>query len=215
MMSEFKVILNADGATILDQDAQAINSKDALSLLETLRTTYEKPASVYFLFYESKDLYKIGLTSQDLKSRLAQVRYDENARDISLIHAIRCDKTSQAIDLEFMLHSIFDDGRAYGEWFHILPEWIPIFKSITSFIDAVNRLVLIWRVVMEKRGYKEFPPKEETVHQRCLAQLEEWHNAKLEKDAKMEVLVKRYDELISEMREVKKQINELRASYVY
>lgn len=48
-MPEYKLIVNEDGAIILDQTGLAVDTTTALALLEQLSERYERPAHVYIV----------------------------------------------------------------------------------------------------------------------------------------------------------------------
>jgi hypothetical protein len=229
-MPEYKLIVDESGAKILDQDAQVINLEAALPLVDALRGSYEPPAVVYFMHHQSSNLYKIGMTTQSVSSRLSQIRYEEDARDIVVVHTIACDKASQASDLEFAFHSMHGRWRAYGEWFSMHQSDIEVIKTLKTFIYAVNRVMRKWKPTLEGYGRTEFSVREEAIYRAFEVELtkriaqkdreideEVWHfNNLLDRynglENQIETLIKQRDDLASQILASQNRIEELENS---
>jgi hypothetical protein len=140
-MPEYKLVVNEDGAIILNQESEAVNSDTAFTLLDLLHERYERPACVYVVHNAAMEAYKIGWTAQKIESRVSQIRYDVGGwQGVELEFTLPCSSVSEARQLEVQLHTRFKDKHLYGEWFKLTDE-------------DVNYLQDLWVLSSEVQSY--------------------------------------------------------------
>jgi hypothetical protein len=146
-MPEYKLIVNEDGAIILDQGAMAVDTETALSLLDLLHQRYERLACVYVVRNVAMGAYKIGWTAQRIEARVSQIRYDVGDwQGVDIDVTIPCPSTSEARQLEAELHTQFAGKRLYGEWFNLSVEDLIFMRDMAYpglrvACEKVNRLL--------------------------------------------------------------------------
>jgi hypothetical protein len=96
-MSEYKLIVDDNGARILDRAGRAIKEETALTLLDQLHEHYERPTCVYFVHSTVMDAYKIGWTGQRIEARVSQIRYAMgNWQGVELEYTVPCQSSKEA-----------------------------------------------------------------------------------------------------------------------
>jgi hypothetical protein len=206
-MPEYKLAVNGDKAIIVDENGQPISSRLGEPVMNALQKTYPRLAWVYILHCESRDIYKIGMTSQSINTRMSQVRYEDGLPDIKLIHAMECASVASAADLEFMLHSIFAEGRVTGEWFEIEAGDIVEFKAARNWLAAFILGLPIW---MAKRpnGFVK-GSREETIYERITLEVEAWSDLYHSREEKLAIMRAKYAKLEAVFTDLDQQMNQV------
>lgn len=84
-----------------------------------------------------KDVYKIGITSRSVESRVA----DMTTGNPFPIDVVKDYSVANAFRLEQRLHSMFHDKKVHGEWFNLTQEDIQTIDSICAPLVSAEKEV--------------------------------------------------------------------------
>lgn len=96
---------------------------------------------IYFI--SDGEFLKIGITSGRVKNRIVALQTG-NPKKLSIISSVSINDELSALKIERIIHSIFKEHRASGEWF-LLHNVIGDISSINSELDII--------LFLENNGY--------------------------------------------------------------
>jgi hypothetical protein len=144
-MQEYKLIVNNFGVYIVDQDGNPIPLELGREIARKLGRKYARLAYVYLLYHTVDNIYKIGFTAQPVKKRLSQISYKEVGSKIEMFHTFSCESTSEARDLELVMHGLYDSWHVRGEWYDIPSDEITRLKACATGAELLTTLLPLWR----------------------------------------------------------------------
>lgn len=108
--------------------------------------------TIYLISSEinNNTLYKIGITRNDVKKRLKQLKTG-NAATLSIVNQF---DSKWAFKIEANLHSRFSSNNISGEWFSLTPEIVSDFTNICEKLHetfeflAVNNTWIIDKKIL-------------------------------------------------------------------
>lgn len=146
----YQIVVRGDEAVVWASQIDPLTHEQVEALIASIRRFYSRmtpdelekwrydlrmnsPAGVYrkgrdgrvYLFTDGT-LYKIGITSRTVATRLKQVEQD-CGRPLTCVWSIFVD---DAPDFEARLHSVFSEKRVSGEWFNLSPEDVGYITSL-------------------------------------------------------------------------------------
>lgn len=127
---------------ILDDNGYPLDDRSAKEVIASLIQSYPIPGFVYIAekHEDTQTIYKIGITGQEITSRLRQIRSDESDSTITILHTIPCKTMNDARSLERWFHRRFFARNIRGEWFDLQQnevEWILSLEA--SPVDLSDR----------------------------------------------------------------------------
>lgn len=114
LLGEFKKLKEKDRKNKIENQRMAAEIKELKSLLKAAPAPKIK-GCVYFVQMEDSDMYKIGYTSKDAKSRLSQLQvgcpFTLTVRDFIPV--------ADPKRFESYMHECFETKKVRGEWFKL------------------------------------------------------------------------------------------------
>jgi len=128
--------------TILDASGYPLDDHSAKQVIANLIESYPLPGFVYIAekHEDTRTIFKIGITGQEITSRLRQIRSDEGDSSITIVHTIPCKTMDKARLLERWFHRRFSARNIRGEWFDLRQNEIDwIFALEASPVDLSDK----------------------------------------------------------------------------
>ncbi len=113
-----------------DLDIGQAAEEERLQTLGRAKPASDIPGRVYLLYCKARDLYKIGITTTPLETRLRSIAADIGA-DVILIGAIEAEHPRAT---ERVWHNRFWKKHRGREWFDLSPE------DVKEFLDAEGQV---------------------------------------------------------------------------